>query len=125
MLDEAMLEASYGNMADIGDETRVKWIRSDVKIGMRFSRGKGKVLKSRWSVKTKPGLLVSAVKGVLTDAMWSNLGDQLGFDHRPYLSSAAKKISCFMFGTPYSDAREIQTYLKAHVRYTQQYLVLV
>jgi hypothetical protein len=121
ILDEVMLEASYGNMSEDNGSTPPKWWRETLTLGNTIVRGIGRSLESRYSRKRKPGLLTSALKGRLEDWQWAELGEQLGFDHRPYLSYAKKKVASFCFGVPYSDARESQAKYRSHVVYANQY----
>jgi hypothetical protein len=122
-LDEAMLEASYGNFCDESDESPYKWETKTLLFTNTLVRKSCRKIHNKY--RKQPGMLISALKNRLTDRQWAMAGAILGFDHRPFTSRQPLKISGFALGTPYSDARETQKIHRSNVSFIQAFKIFV
>jgi len=124
VLDEVMLEASYGNFFDRPPNVGVSKRWAKVNYGSVKYRSIGKVLTVGRGIK-QAGFLASLLKGKISDDLWRAYSAATRVDVRQYLSTHSKKMSCFGYGTPYSEAMEAQQVLELGSVYYQQYLVLI
>jgi hypothetical protein len=125
LLDEVMLEASYGNFATVSTEAVFRWHSRVVYITQAVYRPKGNSLRAYSEDVREPGMLLRAVAPALDERQLTRIGKRLNVDVSELRPSRALKTASFTFGTPYSDARYLQSNHRNCVQHLQIYKVLI
>ncbi|BAU79510.1 RNA dependent RNA polymerase [Diatom colony associated dsRNA virus 13] len=124
-LDEVMLEASYGNLFARLPTDKVSVQRLSLVFASTRVRLKNRVVMTVKYGAHEPGFLASLLKGRLNDTFWRYYGMVKQVDVRKMMSDYSTRVMCFGYGTPYSEARELQKHYNNGVRYYQEYLALI
>ncbi|BAU79498.1 RNA dependent RNA polymerase [Diatom colony associated dsRNA virus 8] len=124
VLDEVMLEASYGNMFTRPETDKITVKGSSLGFVATRIRLKNRVIITEQSRLHGPGFLASLLKGRMDDKFWRAYGLAMKKDVRACMSTYSTRVMCFGFGTPYSESRELQKHYDSGARYYQQYLAL-